>query len=261
MYVVITCPHCGDTFDIPQERVHISKATKCKAHLESCTEAKSAGVDVAPVAKRKRTDADTSAHEEEIATLRESVTTLQPIADRSETLAERNDELKGRVQDLATQTSDLRAEIQRMREDLNTLRPLVPLVQRISDELGLQSTIPPAPPIDTYVTSLTRLKKAALEPKGSVTSSKDKKRMEALERRNAELEHENRLLRKTQREADERKHYWHLFDPMLNDKANSIAYLRKTSVHTHPDKNPEYRVAAQVHQQVINYWLKELRDA
>ena len=41
------------------------------------------------------------------------------------------------------------------------LRPLVPLVQRINQELDLAVSVPPAAPIDTYVVRLAGLKKAA----------------------------------------------------------------------------------------------------
>lgn len=51
-YVAVTCPHCKVAFvEIPIECIASKKASKCKTHLETCSAAKAAGVDVSPLVK------------------------------------------------------------------------------------------------------------------------------------------------------------------------------------------------------------------
>ena len=80
----------------------------------------------------------------------------------------------------------MRADMEQMRLEMQQLRPLVPLVQRINQELDLAVSVPPAAPIDTYVVRLAGLKKAAGSAKPAAK----------LERENAALKETNERLRR-----------------------------------------------------------------
>lgn len=55
-YVTITCPHCNKTIgDLPTDVLKKKKSTRCKAHLEVCTEFKAKGGDVTPAPVRAST--------------------------------------------------------------------------------------------------------------------------------------------------------------------------------------------------------------
>jgi len=72
-YVSIACPHCLNTFaDVPIECIDKQKSTKCKAHLEVCSEFKAKGGNVAPAPKRAKTtyeNTHTPKHDDEMITI------------------------------------------------------------------------------------------------------------------------------------------------------------------------------------------------
>ena len=53
--------------------------------------------------------------------------------------------------------------------------------------------------------------------------------------------------------------YWNFTEPLLNDRANSIEYIRKVMVRAHPDKNPAHRTAATAYTQGLNFLTDEPR--
>ena len=143
----------------------------------------------------------------------------------------------------------MRAATEQMRLEMQQLRPLVPLVQRINQELDLAVSVPPAAPIDTYVVRLAGLKKAAGSAKPAAK----------LERENAALKETNERLRRAAMDGKKFAQYWSLADPLFEDPKDSAIFVRKVVVCAHPDKHPGHKAAATAVTQTLNHLLGELR--
>ena len=162
-YVTITCPHCSIAFiEITVDSLPTNKASECKKHLLRCEAALRAGVGAEPV-KRKRAVAEPT--DEDLRT--EQAKNAALVASEARLVAS-NEDLRSRVASLETQMSEkderlelLERQMQAMSVQLLQLNPLVPLVQRITQELGLSVDVPPAASIEVYLSKLEGLKKAA----------------------------------------------------------------------------------------------------
>lgn len=259
-YVTITCPHCSVAFvEIAAESLPTNKASECKKHLLRCDAASAAGVRPEPV-KRKRTGAADAAPDAALGVKLDAERARNMALAASETrLTARNDELAGRIHSLESQMGDMRADMEQMRLEMQQLRPLVPLVQRINQELDLSVSVPPAAPIDTYVVRLSGLKKAAAVAKAALSSKPTAK----LERENATLKDTNdRLNKRLQRAALDGKkfeRYWGLADPLFQDPKDSATFVRKVVACAHPDKHPGHKAAATAVTQTLTHLLEELR--
>ena len=284
-YAQFQCPYgCGEHIELPEGNVKSKKATKCHDHLMVCTGTSSDGrkaVDDPRVcnernaaaqctthmqaAKRGRVGEMTAAVDTTLA-LRDEITTLQTSKD---TLASRNDGLQSRVQDLESQMEEMRvrdrqrdererqrdAEMRELRSEMQQLRPLVPLVQRITNELGLAASVPPAASIEAYVDKIDGLRKAA----ALATAAPAGKRMAKLEREMEALRQENQKLLPDARNGQLYGPYWRLANPLFQEPKESVAFLRKAMLFAHPDKQPGHNTAAQALQQILNYLVDELR--
>jgi hypothetical protein len=244
-YITITCPHCSvDFVEIAVDSLSTNKASECKKHLLRCEAASVAGVCPEPV-KRKRTGAADVASDAalrvELEAERAKGTTLVASETR---LTARNDELVGRVHSLGSQMDKMRADMEQMRLEMQQLRLLVPLVQRINQELNLTVSVPPAASIDTYVVRLAGLKKAAAAK---------------LERENAVLKETNERLRRAVMDGKKFAQYGSLADPLFDDPKDSVTFVRKMVVCAHPDKHLGHKAAATAVTQTLNHLLQELR--
>jgi len=250
-YVTITCPHCSvDFVEIAVDSLSTNKASECKKHLLRCDAASAAGIRPEPV-KRKRTDVSPDAAlRVELEVEKAKSTALVASEAR---LTTRNDELVGRVHSLESQMGQMRTDMEQMRLEMQQLRPLVPLVERINQELDLAGSVPPAAPIDAYVTRLAGLKKAAAVAKaGSAKPAK-------LERENATLKEANERLRRAAMEGKKFEQYWYLADPLFEDPKDSATFVRKVVACAHPDKHPGHKAAATAVTQTLTHLLEELR--
>jgi len=200
-------------------------------------------------------------------------------------LASHNGELKARVSDLEAQMSELRVEntkkldaveqmregmelmrkdMQDMREELAQLRPLAPLVQRITNELGMVASVPPAAPVDVYVEKIDGLRKAAALGGAGLCDKASKKSKEAEKAKQKEIEAMKRVVdekEKQLRSAEPCIRFWDMFSDMFVDPAESEALLKKISVHSHPDKNPGITHAAQGLQKGLNELRRQVAEA
>ena len=290
LYARFQCPYgCGDTVDLPEANVKNNKSNRCHDHLMTCTGATADGklAEDDPrvcnerkaaarcsthmrAAKRGRTGEMMTAVETTLA-LRQEVTALQASKDE---LASRNDGLQGRVLDLETQMEEMRVrdrqrverdrqrdlEMQELRAEMQQLRPLVPLVQRITSELGLNASVPPAAPIDTYVDKIDGLRKAAALAHAPHAPHADK-RIAKLKREIETLQYQNQQLRKAGIEGRKYSDYWRLANPLFDDPKHSVVFLRKAMIFVHPDKQPSHKAPAHALQQILNHLVNELRAA
>jgi len=205
-------------------------------------------------------------------------------------LASNNGELKDRVSDLEAQMSELRVEnakkldavreemrgeireeielmrkeMQGMREELAQLRPLAPLVQRITNELGMVGSVPPAAPVDVYVEKIEGLRKAAALGGAGLCDKASKKSKEAEKAKQKEVEAMKRAVaekEKQLRNAEPCIRFWNTFSDMFVDPVESEALLKKISVHSHPDKNPGVTHAAQGLQKGLNELRRQVAES
>ena len=247
-YITITCPHCSvDFVEIAVDSLSTNKASECKKHLLRCEAASAAGVCPEPVKRKRAADvASDAALRVELEAMRAKGTALVASETR---LTARNDELAGRVHSLESQMERMRTDMEQMRLEMQQLRPLVPLVQRINQELDLAVSVPPAAPIDTYIVRLAGLKKAAGSAKPAAK----------LERENAALKETNERLRRAAMDGKKFAQYWSLADPLFEDPKDSAIFVRKVVVCAHPDKHPGHKAAATAVTQTLNHLLGELR--
>jgi len=233
-YVGITCPHCDTLFvEIPLDSLSTNKASECKKHLLQCTAAAEQGVHVEPAKRKRPVEATVASTDLSSLQLRERLVEkdgeLAAKSAENSRLITSNDGLRGRVSTLETQMAQLCAE-------MDQLRPLVPLVQRITGELGLRASVPPAASIDAYVEKIAGLKKAAsVASVASVAHTKLKSR--------ADLAAENDRLRS---ERDEHA----VFKRAFHELARDPIFFKHISLSLHPDKRsripPEGQTAADV---------------
>ena len=247
-YAQFECPYeCGDPVELPAANVKNSKATKCHEHLMVCTGTASDGKKAhddprvrdarrvaaqcaahMQAAKRGRTGDMIAATDVTLA-LREQITTLTASETR---LVTRNDELHGRVHSLETQMQQLRfeatereqrrdLEMQQLRNEMQQLRQLVPLVERITSELGLVASVPPAAPVDAYVGKIARLKTAAAVAKTA----------------RQQLEGARVSLAQLNRRNHQSRQLLECFSVFGTHRNEARAFLRAMAKHTHPDKH------------------------
>ena len=275
MYVAITCPHCSEDFvEITVDSLATNKASECKKHLARCRAASRAGVRPEPLKRRRVERGGASVPD-----------TLQAELDaeraRSTTLAASETRLTGRNDELTSRVHSLEGQVEQMRADILQLQPLVPLVQRISEELGLSAAVPPAAPIDTYVGRLAGLKKAAAvaelaEPDGTIARLKG--RLEEMARLNHQVQAANEALRHSNRKLyrekhrlenemqsalkDSKKHaeFWGVARALFDNPPDSIGFIKKMLTYAHPDKHAHQQLASTAVTKLLNRLLHDLRQ-
>ena len=237
-----------DFVEIAVGSLSTNKASEYKKHLLRCEAASAAGVCPEPVKRKRAADvASDAALRVELEAMRAKGTALVASETR---LTAHNDELAGRVHSLESQMERMRADMEQMRLEMQQLRPLVPLVQRINQELDLAVSVPPAAPIDTYVVRLAGLKKAAGSAKPAAK----------LERENAALKETNERLRRAAMDGKKFAQYWSLADPLFEDPKDSAIFVRKVVACVCAlDKHPGHKAAATAVTQTLNHLLGELR--
>ena len=147
--------------------------------------------------------------------------------DKSETrLITRNDELNSRLHSVEARMDAMRIEMQQMHTEMQQLRPLVPLVQRITSALGLTASVPPAAPVECYIDCITGLKKAASV--ASITHAKFGTR--------TDLCADNDRLRDERDRLRDERNVHHAFKNQVRKLARNDAIYKHFTVWLHPDK-------------------------
>ena len=260
-YAQFECSYeCGNPVELPDVNVKNSKASKCHDHLMVCKgvaadgkraeddprvrDARRAAARCAAhmqAAKRGRTG-DMTAATDAAPALREQIATLTASETR---LVTRNEELNGRVHSLETQMEQLRVdarerdqrerrrdlEMQELRAEMQQLRPLVPLVERITRELGLLACVPPAASVDVYVDRIAGLKKAAAIAQAARSDQKAAARV-----RQQLGDAQASLARLNQQNAQSRQLLM-CFRAFTDHRDEARTFLRAMAKHAHPDKH------------------------
>ena len=281
-YSHFRCPYeCGVTIDLPSSNCLNNKASRCHRHLMKCVGVKSDGsraeddpricderkvdakcAEFKASVKRSRSVDATSVSDTTLA-LQEEVTALQTSKDA---LASRNDGLQSQICDLQAQMESmrvghraemdqLRMEMQTTRAEMQRLRSLVPLVERITAELGLDNSVLPAPPIDTYVDKIALLKKAATMG-GAISAGSS---LSKIQRENQRLHEQVRRLMSESARMCDYVTYWNMAQPLFDNPREAEKAIRKAISAMHPDKNHEIRTQATTLLCIFNYLLEEVR--
>ena len=256
VYAHFRCPYlCGIEIEMRAENVKNNKSTICGTHLEKCSGVDGDGnkaEDDPRVCEKRKAAALRSEHAlsakrgktsstDTTLALREENSSLRTQKD---TLAVRNDDLQSQMGSLQAQMDAMRVDMERrdedarrrdeeMRKELTLIKPLVPLMERISKELGISANVPPAAHVSVYVDKIEGLRKAAAVA-GVVKDDKQisglMEQIEVLKKHNTDLV---RQLAKTQDVVA----FWDLAVPLFKAPVDSTAFLKRVSVSVHPDKH------------------------